>query len=203
VSSGQTSFTQINYGGHEWIVVGTDSSPGTPDGGLRSPAGTLTLLLKNGDNNNTGFGNGAFRTGQSTSFPDSSRYSGNTWWYANNPGTPNWVTPSEYRGSTLQQTLDAAAAALPAKERQQIAGRTLTNTNRTPWGGEIDIDSSADVSVDARYWALSYSEWLQLTGQDARAYANDAVPGEYGSLAWWLRSPDDVSIALGGGAAGA
>jgi hypothetical protein len=31
VSPGQTTFTTVNFGGHQWIVVGTEDSPDTYD----------------------------------------------------------------------------------------------------------------------------------------------------------------------------
>jgi hypothetical protein len=125
VAQGQTTLTQVNFGGHEWIVAGTPTAAGTNNNGLKSPAGTLTLLLKDGD---SGYGNTPFR----------------------NIGTDPIIggqDESSYLGSTLQKAMESAANGLSTKEQGVISTRTLTAADDTNWpitGGDVP---------DQRFWA--------------------------------------------------
>jgi hypothetical protein len=219
VEAGKSSNT-VNFGGHQWIIVGTDEDGvgrGTNDNGIKSASETITLLLKNHD---IGFGEELdwthFRTESDNNgvsgltVPGFTEYSNWGWYYADNPCGPsdsecsdpewkNWDKPSDYRGSTLQQAMEKAAATLSDEELRAIAPRTLTaDDDTTSWakitGGAVD---------DQKFWALSYDEWYQLTSQDARAYALYNENGEYPdpddwSSAWWLRSPVyDISAIFG------
>jgi hypothetical protein len=212
VERDQTDFTQINYGGHEWIVVGNDTDATGELGswnitasrlagggsGIKSPNGTLTLLLRNGDNGGNGYGNSPFREGRDDSATNYSPYSAQ--FYINNPSGTSWATPNEYPESTLQKKLNDKADALPTREQQLIDPRTFAKTPMTdPWGNTADEialnpnDNNRPVE-NQRYWVLSWPEWLQLTSTEARIYKNNVfgTSFDFSDTAWWLRSPRET-----------
>ncbi|MDR0817117.1 MAG: DUF6273 domain-containing protein, partial [Clostridiales Family XIII bacterium] len=164
---GTSSGTVVSFAGQEWWVIGDASS------GVYQHTDSITLLLKSTGNP---YGNTAFRTGGGSSFSNSTLYSGDGWYYANNPsGESPWTDPSEYRGSTLQQRMETIAGAFPQKEQDLINVRTLTaddDTNYKITGGDV---------ANQKLWALSWDEWSTIGDTTVRSYGNY----------WWLRSPSD------------
>jgi hypothetical protein len=170
------TYTTVNFGGHQWIVVGKQDSTGEKGttwdsdhyvggSGIESPDGTLTLLLKDLDQGD-GFDDTRFRASDNTDYTS---------------------YRSDYQNSDLQKAMvDAAKTILDSspKEFAVIAPRTLTES-----ADDISYSSSnSDVVLDQRFWALSRDEWYQLTSTKARAYAR--------SSAWWLRSPSSGHYAI-------
>ena len=175
----QDAPTIIGFGGKQWAVIGHNGA------GVASEAGTLTLLLANGQ---TIGSNTPFRRGQANDPGDGtmSQEAVSTWWFDNNPGgtagNPGWTTPNEYNGSTLQSAMDAAYGALPAKEQHLIASRTLTGGSANCCGAGYDADHIAGTAVGiASFWPLSVAEASQVNG----------TVRQFGG-GWWLRSPGDV-----------
>ena len=134
--------SKVTFADHEWWVIGNSTN------GVYPQSGHITLLLANND-----FGTTAFRTGNSSSFTDSTYYysndGGGGGYYANNPnGLDAWKMPNEYAGSTLQQKMDAIAEEFSDKEQAVISARDLTNADGIT-GQEIS---------GQKLWALSESE---------------------------------------------
>lgn len=105
ISARQTELTVnqsvVAFSGYEWWVIGDASS------GVYPQADSVTLLAKTLQDE---WENVAFRTGRGGSFDDSSQYSGDNWYYANNPSSMgSWTSPNEYAGSTLQQKMESIA----------------------------------------------------------------------------------------------
>ncbi|GHU80002.1 hypothetical protein FACS1894191_4160 [Clostridia bacterium] len=175
--------TVVGFAGQEWWVIGDASS------GVYQQTDSVTLLHKGTGNNPETYGNTAFRTGQETSFSNSTQYSGDSWYYANNPSGASWTKPSDYRGSTLQQRMEVIASGInsaSSKEYGLIDPRTLTagdDANHPITGGDV---------TNQRLWALSYNEWQTIGNNPARAY---------GAL-WWLRSPYTFLTAFHGPSSG-
>ena len=142
----------VAFAGHEWWVIGNGTN------GVNPVNGTLTLLAKNDE-----FGDSAFRTGSSSSFDNSTQYSGDSWYYA---GT-GWTTPNEYAGSTLQQKMESIAGNFDSRESALIKAQNLTEGMN---GSSV---------VGQKLWALSESEWNTINNNTVRSY------GDW----WWLRSP--------------
>ena len=94
----------VAFAGHEWWVVGNDTT------GIYQQPDSVTLLAKGND-----FGKSVFRTGGGE-FEGSTYDSANKLYYANNPDGTSWNEPTEYAGSTLQQTMATIAAGFSAKE---------------------------------------------------------------------------------------
>jgi hypothetical protein len=162
----------VGFAGQEWWVIGYNGT-----GVYSSGTDNVTLLLKSTGNP---YGNIAFRTGQTSSFSNSTQYTGDNWYYANNPSGTNWTVPNEYRGSTLQQRMEAIAGTFPQKEKDAISARTLTasdDTNNQITGGDV---------ANQKLWALSRDEWTTI---------GDTTVRSYGDL-WWLRSPYSDDIAF-------
>jgi hypothetical protein len=179
VEAGKSSNT-VNFGGHQWIIVGTDDeSMGAYDedvfdyyyidyaisdgGGIQSDSGTVTLLLKDGD---SGFDKTLFRDWNDGNYT---------------------VGRTDYKNSALQgamKTLSENFKENNAEEWNAIKERTLeaegapVPSNNQLSGGSVE---------GQRFWALSIVEWAQLTND--RAYAKVGDP----SSAWWLRSPGSAS----------
>ena len=162
--------SKVAFAGHEWWVIGDETN------GVYSQTGHITLLGAEND-----FGNTAFRTGRSSSFDDSSQYSGDNWYYANNPDGMNpWTSPNEYAGSTLQQKMVALAGEIPEKEQAVISARSLAGggTYQNP-----STDGIAGQGVEnQKLWALSEAEWSAINNNDVRAY----------NAWWWLRSTSPI-----------
>ena len=138
--------TQINFAGHEWVVIGnagTDIYTNGTYGGASQPTDSVTLLLKNGD---VGFGNSAFRA-----YVSGSGYEGT---YSN---------PNDYNDSTLQERLVEIANNLPAKEQGLINERTLQPVGDGFADSLTELnegDGINGVAVNGqKLWALSYPEW--------------------------------------------
>ncbi|GHU12569.1 hypothetical protein AGMMS50225_20750 [Betaproteobacteria bacterium] len=179
--------TQINFGGHEWVVIGNSSKDiyqGSHDGGTyghaNADANSVTLLSRNGDEGG-GFGNSTFRTylGGGSGGCASGDYAGTC-----------ITRPNEYQGSTLQGAMNAIAGGL-GKELGVINARDLESI------GDIEISSTSELNsadgingADAggqMLWALSFPEWRAI------AYGIGDSDGtavrSYGTSSWWLRSP--------------
>ncbi|GHU04237.1 hypothetical protein AGMMS49960_19690 [Betaproteobacteria bacterium] len=184
--------TQINFGGHEWVVIGNTSKDiykGEHDGGAyghaNADANSVTLLSISND-----FGNLAFRV-----------YDGSGTCSGGYVGSCVGGRPHEYQGSTLQGAMDAIAGGL-GKELGVINERDLESIgNIVPsWdsGNYPELNNADGINgADATglYWALSYPEW--------RAIAYGIGSGEATAVrsfpsSWWLRSPvllDDYALA--------
>ena len=171
--------SKVAFAGHEWWVIGYNG-----DGVYSTAEDTshVTLLAANLD---TEFQNILFRTGSNSSFDNSTQYSGDNWYYADNPdGMTRWTTPNEYAGSTLQQTLEDIAEGFPAKEQAVITARNLAsgaaagnNWSSGKWE-YLDGIAGQGVSVQ-KLWAISEEEWNTINDATVRAYDDF----------WWLRSP--------------
>ena len=161
--------TKVAFAGHEWWVIGDGTN------GVYPQSDHITLLAANLDSD---FQNVPFRRGQSAEFTGSSRYSGNGWYYANNPESVEaWTTPNEYAGSTLQQKMEKLANDFPENERNVISARSLTGggTYQSP-----RTDGIAGQGVaNQKLWALSEAELDTINDTSVRSY------GDW----WWLRSP--------------
>ncbi|GHU01203.1 hypothetical protein AGMMS49960_10960 [Betaproteobacteria bacterium] len=183
--------TQINFGGHEWVVIGNNTKDiyqGTITGGValngaygntavKQPPGSVTLLL-NGSASATsvdaggGFGTSVYRASWDT----------------------NYVAGrNEYNGSTLQGVMDAIAVGLD-KEQGEINERTLEPISVAfpgwSWTELLENDGINGVATTGQFWALSLAEWEAIADGDVRSY---------GTSSWWLRSPgvDDCSALAG------
>ncbi|GHT95787.1 hypothetical protein FACS1894116_11860 [Betaproteobacteria bacterium] len=185
--------TQINFGGHEWVVIGNDTKDiyqGTITGGVNfsgaygntavhQPLGSVTLLLNSRDGGTNpeaggGFGTSLYRT------------SGNVSYYKH---------PNEYNGSTLQGAMDAIAVGLDKEQDVINARNLLPMTPELPSPFDWDADKQNDgingyAAPDQLHWALSVAEWEAIGNNDIRKYPSS----------WWLRSPDvsDYDNALAG-----
>ncbi|GHU79104.1 hypothetical protein FACS1894191_1150 [Clostridia bacterium] len=174
--------TVVGFAGEEWWVIGDATT------GVYPQPDSVTLLHKGTGNDPETYGNTAWRTGADSSFADSTQYSGDSKYYANNPGgTPGWTEPSEYRGSTLQQKMESIAGEITtasSKEYDLITPRTLTagdDTNYPIKGGNV---------AGQKLWALSDNEHQTIGSNTVRAYGSG----------WWLRSPasDGDALQVGG-----
>ncbi|GHT87274.1 hypothetical protein AGMMS49543_22830 [Betaproteobacteria bacterium] len=189
--------TQINFGGHEWVVIGNDTKDiyqGTITGGVNfsgaygntavhQPLGSVTLLLSSSNGGTgyeagNGFGTSAYR----------SDACGTT------PGDCKAGKPNEYNGSTLQGAMDAIAGGLD-KEQDVINARTLLPMtpelpNPSDWDADKENDGINGYAAPGQlHWALSFAEWEAIGNNDIRKYPSS----------WWLRSPDHSdSLALAG-----
>ncbi|GHU18985.1 hypothetical protein AGMMS50243_10050 [Betaproteobacteria bacterium] len=175
--------TQINFGGHEWVVIGNSSKDiyqGSHDGGAyggaSAAANSVTLLSINDD-----FGGSKFRTYLGTS-------SGGCTTMNTYAGTC-MTRPNEYQGSTLQGAMDAIAGGL-GKELGVINERDLEsigNIGITDYSALNSADGINGADATGLYWALSYPEWRAI------AYGIGDSDGtavrSYGTSSWWLRSP--------------
>jgi hypothetical protein len=187
-SSGNVIGNTVNFGGHQWIVIGAENAGVMPkDEGI--PIENALVLLQKKDDSGGLFdgGNGiAFR--KSGSGDDYKEYDGTS--YAKNPeGEDDWDTPNEYRGSTLQQKMEDISQSfkvLHEKEWNVIAERTLTADDDTSYKitGKVD---------DQKFWALSENEYYKLSVET----------GKWRSSAWWLRSPYNDYNAIFGRSDGA
>ncbi len=161
--------TKVAFAGHEWLVIGDGTN------GVYPQSDHITLLAANLDSD---FQNVPFRRGQSAEFTGSSQYSGDGWYYANNPESMEaWTTPNEYAGSTLQQKMEKLAGDFPENERDVISARSLTGggTYQSP-----RTDGIAGQGVaNQKLWALSEAELNTINDTSVRSY------GDW----WWLRSP--------------
>jgi hypothetical protein len=160
--------TKVAFAGHEWWVIGDGTN------GVYPQSDHITLLAANLDRD---FQNVPFRRGQSAEFTGSSQYSGNGWYYANNPESMEaWATPNEYAGSTLQQKMEKLAGDFPENERDVISARSLTG------GGTYQNPSTDGIAgsgvANQKLWALSEAEWNTINNTEVR---------KYGTW-WWLRS---------------
>ncbi|GHU36455.1 hypothetical protein AGMMS50256_33050 [Betaproteobacteria bacterium] len=179
--------TQINFGGHEWVVIGNGSkdiySDGSTYGGAAADPNSVTLLSRNDDAGGY-FGSGVvFRANGSSCY---GAYAGNCQNY-----------PNEYKDSNLQGQMAGIATALPGKERDVINPRDLvpilgalpSNLNALK-----ENDGMNGWSVDNQLlWALSLAEWEAIADDDLRKYPSS----------WWLRSPGLLfNYALAGGSGG-
>ncbi|GHU04794.1 hypothetical protein FACS1894158_05830 [Betaproteobacteria bacterium] len=182
--------TQINFGGHEWVVIGNTSKDiyqGSHDGGTyghaNAAANSVTLLSISDD-----FGNSEFRaTGSGCGSYAGSCVGGR---------------PHEYQGSTLQGAMNAIAGGL-GKELGVINERDLESIGDIAPsydGGNYPELNNADgingADATGLYWALSYPEWRAI------AYgigSSEATTVRSFPSSWWLRSPDDYVLgALAG-----
>ncbi|GHT98654.1 hypothetical protein FACS1894154_04330 [Betaproteobacteria bacterium] len=177
--------TQINFGGHEWVVIGNTSKDiykGSHDGGTyghaNADANSVTLLSISDD-----FGNSEFRASGS----GCGSYTGTC-----------MTRPHEYQGSTLQGAMNAIAGGL-GKELGVINERDLESIGDTGIGSYSALDANDGINgADAggqMLWALSYPEWRAI------AYGigdSDGTTVRSFPSSWWLRSPvdyDDYALA--------
>ncbi|GHU31730.1 hypothetical protein FACS189497_12790 [Betaproteobacteria bacterium] len=192
--------TQINFGGHEWVVIGNDTKDiyqgtisagylisgdyGNTDVSAKQPPGSVTLLL-NGSAGATsvdagnGFGSSLYRA------------SGNLSYVA---------APNEYSGSTLQGVMNDIITndMIPDKEQGEINARTLKPISADLLGWPpnelLENDGINGVATTGQFWALSLAEWEAIADGDVRSY---------GTSSWWLRSPVDYDdYALAGSSGG-
>ncbi|GHU24414.1 hypothetical protein FACS189488_09030 [Betaproteobacteria bacterium] len=138
--------TQINFGGHEWVVIGNTSKDiykGSHDGGTyghaNADANSVTLLSISDD-----FGNSEFRASGS----GCGSYTGTC-----------MTRPHEYQGSTLQGAMNDIANGLSDKEQNEINARTLTTA-----------DGINGNTATGLLWALSVDEWNAIGNDDTRKY---------------------------------
>ncbi|GHU20812.1 hypothetical protein AGMMS50243_16750 [Betaproteobacteria bacterium] len=188
--------TQINFGGHEWVVIGNSSKDiykGEHDSGTyghaNAAANSVTLLTRNGDEGG-GFGDSAFRTYLG---------GGSGGCYSDNYAGDCMTRPNEYQGSTLQGAMNTIAGGL-GKELGVINARDLESV------GDVLPNTSALNSNDGinganaggqMLWALSYPEWRAIAYGIGSSEAT--AVRSYGTSSWWLRSPDcSFSYALAG-----
>ncbi|GHU13177.1 hypothetical protein AGMMS50225_22740 [Betaproteobacteria bacterium] len=188
--------TQINFGGHEWVVIGNDTkdiyqgtipSPGVlisgaygnTEASAKQPTGSVTLLL-NGSAGATsvdaggGFGNSVYRASWDTDYV---------------------AGRNEYNGSTLQGVMNDIITndMIPDKEQGEINARTLepisVNFPSMSLTELLENDGINGVATTGQFWALSAAEWEAIADGDVRSY---------GTSSWWLRSPgndDDSALA--------
>ena len=153
------------FAGHEWWVIGDDTS------GVYPQPGHITLMTVNPD-----FGTSFFRATGKNGEEGHTVYRG--WNYINNPeGMDNWTTPNEYAGSSLQQKMEEIADGFPEKEQAAISTRDFigSQTYQNP-----SVDGIAGQGIDdQRLWALSSGEVSVLGSGPAGSL----------SLMPWLRSP--------------
>ena len=147
----------VAFAGHEWWVVGNDTT------GIYQQPDSVTLLAKGND-----FGKSVFRTGGGE-FEGSTYDSANKLYYANNPDGTSWNEPTEYAGSTLQQTMATIAAGFSAKELTAVKDRTLQ-------GGGTSASPSADgisgPAITQKLWALSKAEWETINDNTVRSFGD-------------------------------
>ncbi|GHU00951.1 hypothetical protein FACS1894154_10660 [Betaproteobacteria bacterium] len=168
--------TQINFGGHEWVVIGNTSKDiykGSHDGGnyghANADANSVTLLSRNND-----FVNSAFRAVGS----GCSGYAGTC-----------MTRPNEYQGSTLQGAMNTIAGGL-GKELGVINARDLESVGDTnPSSAALNANDGINGANAGgqMLWALSYPEWRAI------AYgigSSEATTVRSFPSSWWLRSPD-------------
>ena len=119
--------TQINFAGHEWVVIGNDAQDiykNTTYGSSAAPSNSVTLLLNHdGDTTTPGYEAGG-------GFPVSSVHeyqfradTGGTCFGTYAGSCNNY--PNEYDDSDLQNRMEAIAADLPGKEQGVINARSL------------------------------------------------------------------------------
>lgn len=159
--------TVIGFAGHEWIVLGNESS------GIYSQPNSVTLLLKKDDAGN-GFGNLAFRAGSDTQTdPNWTLYSDGFYYEG------SFTSPTDYNDSTLLRKMEDIANRFDSREQVLINERTLTSSDNI--GGAMVNEQ--------KLWALSKDEVhpliLASEGQSAMQYDN----------IWWLRSAVDDSTS--------
>ncbi|GHT90425.1 hypothetical protein FACS1894101_2900 [Betaproteobacteria bacterium] len=197
--------TQINFGGHEWVVIGNKDkdiyqgtippSPGSYFSGaygnaaVHQPTGSVTLLL-NGSGGATSFdAGGGFGT---SLFRASGSECGGS--YAGDCKTH----PNEYNGSTLQDVMDGiiTSNAIPGKEQYEINARDLKPMDAERPSSSDDDKQNDGINGSAatgQFWALSFAEWEAVANVSVRSYGDS----------WWLRSPDYdysvLAVATGGG----
>ena len=151
---------KVVFAGRVWWVIGNEN------GGVYSQEGHITLLAVGAKEN------AAFRKINNE---------GN---YADNPDGTKWVTPNEYAGSTLQQTMEEIANGFPAKEQAVITARTLVG------GGTSDNPSSDGIAgqgiANQKLWALSEAEWNKIKKEGVREFE--------GASYWWLRTPCQEAV---------
>ena len=150
--------SRLSFAGHEWWVIGqkTDESNNAP---------IITLLAVNND-----FGDVPFRTGSAVPFENSSRYSEDNGYYANNPSDMSqWRKPNEYAGSTLQQKMVSLAEAIPEKEQAVIRPKDIT---KGITGQEVNAQ---------KLWAFSQEDSIYLYRNSCKYAAK-----------WWTRSSNEV-----------
>ena len=150
--------SRLSFAGHEWWVIGqkTDESNNAP---------IITLLAVNND-----FGDVPFRTGSAVPFENSSRYSEDNGYYANNPSDMSqWRKPNEYAGSTLQQKMVSLAEAIPEKEQAVIRPKDIT---KGITGQEVKAQ---------KLWAFSQEDSIYLYRNSCKYAAQ-----------WWTRSSNEV-----------
>ena len=103
-------------------------------------------------------------------FENSSRYSEDNGYYANNPSDMSqWRKPNEYAGSTLQQKMVSLAEAIPEKEQAVIRPKDIT---KGITGQEVKAQ---------KLWAFSQEDSIYLYRNSCKYAAK-----------WWTRSSNEV-----------
>ncbi|GHU37764.1 hypothetical protein AGMMS50256_36140 [Betaproteobacteria bacterium] len=195
--------TQINFGGHEWVVIGNENkdiykneiaggtviSSGTY-GGAQQPEKSVTLLSIKND----------FAGGNNVEFRASS---GGTC-AGINYGTCNNY-PNEYNGSSLQSQMMGAVPS--GKEQGVINPRTLAPVTQTFTSASSQLlgaDGMTGAEAQTQwYWALSLPEWEAIASSSGDDNTNGVAVRSYPS-SWWLRSPrsNNTLHAFAGGSGG-
>lgn len=176
IQNGQAALTvnqsKVAFAGHEWWVIGNGTS------GVYPQSGHITLFAVTND-----FGDATFRIGNNDFFENSTQYSEDNRYYANNPeGMEAWTTPNEYAGSALQQEMEEIAGSIPEKEQQVISARDLT--------ANADGIAGQDI-FNQKMWALSKAEFETISNSSVYSYSANC----------WLRSPysaSECAVVLGG-----
>ncbi|GHT95971.1 hypothetical protein AGMMS49545_19880 [Betaproteobacteria bacterium] len=158
--------TQINFAGHEWVVIGNDTNRTYGS----QPNGSVTVLLKSNGTASYEAGGGfggtmAFRESGSTC---AGSYAGSC------------SVPSDYNTSTLQSRMVTIASGF-GKELDVITERTLTSSS--------DGIGGADVA-NQKLWALSDSEWSTINDNSVTSYPSSwwlrSPLGDFNASAGWF-----------------
>ena len=164
--------SKLSFAGHAWWVISKKTDEG-------NNAPIVTLLAADND-----FGTVAFRAGSDGPSENTSRYSEDNGYYANNPaGMAHWKKPNEYAGSTLQQKMASLAEEIPEKERAVIRPK------------DIDSGITGQAIKGQKLWALAHVDCTYLLTNESKydeqwwTRSSNAVYG-YGS---WTLHPDGRS----------
>ncbi|GHU10033.1 hypothetical protein FACS1894185_0430 [Betaproteobacteria bacterium] len=191
----EVNTTQINFGGHEWVVIGNKDkdiykneissgyaiSSGAY-GGVEQPDDSVTLLSIKND----------FASGNNVEFRAYTPGSGGC--YGNYFAGSCKQYPNEYEGSDLQGQM---ANAVPSgREQGVINPRTLvplTAAYISSYDALLVADGMTGAEAEKQlYWALSLPEWEAIASSLSDVNTNGAAVRSYPS-SWWLRSPSMIS----------
>ncbi|GHT90458.1 hypothetical protein FACS1894101_2970 [Betaproteobacteria bacterium] len=213
----EVNSTQINFGGHEWVVIGNkdkDIYKNEISGGYlinngaygnaKQPDNSVTLLLNGngGAGLEAGGGFGGYVVFRdyigSGGGCDSGYFAGSCQRY-----------PNEYEDSNLQSLMRDAAPISGSKERAVINARTLQPLNDLPTYSYITNPDAllvadgmtGEKAENQLYWALSLPEWEAIAKSVSGPNDNATAVRSYPS-SWWLRPPSIIHYAFAGGSGG-